>query len=81
MKRARMWCELYSFPGFRAAAHLKGVFGDPDVRVVRLRRKKRPAPVRAVAGDAARSMIGACRERGIFRPVAFAWCWSLNGSA
>jgi hypothetical protein len=40
MKRARTWSELYSFPGFRAAAQLKGVFGDPDVRVVRLRRKK-----------------------------------------
>jgi hypothetical protein len=40
MKRARTWCELYSFPGFRAAAKLKGVFGDPDVRVAPLRRKK-----------------------------------------
>lgn len=81
MKRARTLCELYSFPGFRAAAQLKGVFGDPDMRVVRLRRKKRPASVLAVAGDAARSMIGACRERGIFRPAAFALCWSLSGSA
>jgi hypothetical protein len=26
MKRARMLCELYSFPGFSAAAQLKGVF-------------------------------------------------------
>ena len=34
MKRARTWCELYSFPGFRAAAKLKAVVGDPDVRVV-----------------------------------------------
>ncbi|NOU08940.1 MAG: hypothetical protein HOO98_02835 [Nitrospira sp.] len=59
MKRARTLCELYSFPGFSAAAQLKGVSGDPDVRVVRLRRKKRPAPVRAVPGLAARSMIGA----------------------
>ena len=40
MKRARAWCELYSFSGFRAAAELKGVFGDPDCRVARLRRKK-----------------------------------------
>ena len=81
MKRARMLCELYSFSGFRAAARLKGVFGDPDLRIVRLQRKKRPAPVRAVAVHAVRSMIGACRERGIFRPGAFAWCWSLSVSA
>lgn len=81
MKRARTWCELYSFSGFRAAAQLKGVFGDPDLRVVRLRRKKRLAPVRAVVGHAAQSMTGACRERGIFRPVAFASYWSSSVSA
>src|SRR3989338_6852134 len=30
-----------SFPGFRAAAKLKGVFGDPDVRVAPLRRDRK----------------------------------------
>jgi hypothetical protein len=72
MKRARTWCEMYSFPGFRAAARLKGVFGDPDVRVVWLGRKKRPVPVRAVADRVARSTTGACRECAIWAPVAFA---------
>lgn len=81
MKRARTLCELYSFSGFRAAAQLQGAFGDPDLRVGRLRREKRPAPVRAVAGDAARSMTGACRERGIFRPAAFVSSLSLSVSA
>ena len=45
MKRARTWCEMYSFPGSRASAKLKGVFGDPDLQIVRLRRKKRPGRV------------------------------------
>ena len=81
MKRARTLCELDSFPGFSAAAQLKGVVGDPDVRVVRLRRKKGPAPARAVAGRATRSMIGVCRARGIFRLAAFVSSLSLNGSA
>ncbi|MDR4484894.1 MAG: hypothetical protein R3B95_17100 [Nitrospirales bacterium] len=81
MKRARTLCELYSFPGFSAAAQLKGVFGDPDVRVVRLRRKKRPAPARAVVGRVARSMIGVCRARGIFRLAAFVSSLSLHVSA
>lgn len=81
MKRARTGCELYSFPGFRAAAQRKGVFGDPDLRGVRLQRKKRPAPVRAVADSVVRSLIGTCRARGILRPGAFASSLSLNGSA
>ena len=55
MKRARTLSELYSFPGFRAGAQLKGVFGDPDLRVIALRRKKdrrlfglRPGALRGV---------------------------------
>ena len=80
MKRARTLCELYSLSGFRAAAQLQGIFGDPDLRVVRLHREKRPAPVRAVADDVALFMTGACRERGIFRPAAFASRLSLSVS-
>jgi len=79
MKRARSWCEMYSFPGFRAAAKLKGVFGDPDLRVVRLHRKKRLAPVRAAVGRVVRSMTGACRECAIWARVAFAF--NLSSSA
>ena len=81
MKRARSWCELYSIPGFRAAAELKGVFGDPDVRVARLRRKKRPAPVRAVAVSAVRSTTGAWCGRGIWAQVGFASRSNSNGCA
>jgi hypothetical protein len=48
-KRQRRLSDGYSFAGFRAAASVRGVFGDPQVRVVRLdrRSKKRFA---AVAG-------------------------------
>jgi len=81
MKRARTLCELYSFSGIRAAAQLKGVFGDPDLRVVQLRRKKSPAPVCALVGRAAWPMIGAYYERGIFRPAAFASSLSPSVSA
>ena len=81
MKRARTWCEMYSFLGFRAAAKLKGVFGDPDLRVATLRRKKRPAPVRAVATRVVRSMTGAWCGRGISARVDFASSLNLNGRA
>ena len=81
MKRARTWCELYSFPGFRAAAKLKGVFGDPDVRVAPLRRKKRPGRVRAVAASAVRSTTGAWLGRGIWAQAAFASRLNSSGCA
>ena len=81
MKRARTWCELYSFPGFRAAAELKGVFGDPDGRVAPRRRKKRPVPVRAVVASAVRSTTGGGCGRGIWAQVGFVSRSNSNGCA
>jgi hypothetical protein len=48
-KRLRRLSDGYSLAGLRARATVRGVFGDPDVRIVRLERrsKKRFA---AVAG-------------------------------
>lgn len=79
MKRARTLSELYSFPGFHAAAKLKGVFGDPDVRIVKLRRKKSLAPVPAVIARVARFMTGVCRGYAMWGRVVFASC--SNSSA
>jgi hypothetical protein len=44
MKTGRSLRELFSFPDFVAAATLKGVFGDPKVRIVTLRRRKNRDP-------------------------------------
>jgi hypothetical protein len=46
-KRQRRLSDGYSFAGFRAKATVRGVFGDPNVRIVRLdrRSKKRLAVV------------------------------------
>lgn len=54
MKTKRTFAELYSFPGFRAKAKFKGVFGDPHARIVELRRvqKKRHAPSAGGVGGA-----------------------------
>ncbi|WP_164483975.1 hypothetical protein [Pseudofulvimonas gallinarii] len=41
MKSGRSLRELLSFPGFMAAATLKGVFGDSKTRIVILRRRKK----------------------------------------
>ena len=61
MKRARTLSDLYSFSGFRAQSTLTGVFGDPDLRVVHIVRKKRRARVRVVDVNGVLSTIGACR--------------------
>ena len=79
MKRARTLSELYSFPGFRAGAQLKGVFGDPDLRVIALRRKKRPAPVQVAAGRAARCRTGERCGHETFRPAGFALRLNSSG--
>jgi hypothetical protein len=51
-KRLGRLSDGYSFAGFRARATVRGVFGDPDVRIVRLvrRSKKRLAAVAGWSG-------------------------------
>src|SRR5271163_4186779 len=47
----RLW-DAYSFPGFHPEATVRGVFGAPTARVIRLNRrsKKRPAAVAVQMG-------------------------------
>ncbi|MCC4596984.1 hypothetical protein NRY95_21905 [Xanthomonas campestris pv. phormiicola] len=40
MKSGRSLRDLFSFPGFVGLATLTGLFGDPKVRIVSLRRRK-----------------------------------------
>jgi hypothetical protein len=81
-KRQQRLADGYSFAGFRAAASVRGVFGDPQVRVVRLdrRSKKRFA---AVAGGFKRGgttdgcgVFATCRVQdfGLF------WNWKCDAS-
>ena len=45
-RKRRLW-DAYAFPGFRPEATVRGIFGDPKARIIRLRRrsKKRCAVV------------------------------------
>jgi len=81
-KQRRRLSDGYSFAGFRAAASVRGVFGDPQVRVVRLdrRSKKRFA---AVAGGFRRG--GTTDGRGMFvtcrvRDFGLFWNWKCGAS-
>ena len=44
-RKRRLW-DAYAFPGFRPEGTVRGIFGDPKARIVRLKRrsKKRGAP-------------------------------------
>src|SRR5271170_4997448 len=69
-KRQRRLSDGYSFAGFRACESVRGVFGDPDVRIVRLDRcsKKRFAAA-AVASRWAGTIAGYGGSRSVERRV------------
>src|SRR5271155_5075917 len=77
----RRLSEGYSFAGFRARETVRGVFGDPDVRVVTLDRssKKRLAAVAAVSRWA--GTIGGYGEFATFRAPGYGLFWSWRCGA
>src|SRR3954471_16496430 len=50
-KRLRRLWDTYSFEGFRAEPIVRGVFGDPKVRIVTLKRRSKKHHVDAVAAS------------------------------
>ena len=44
MKKARSLVELFSFSDFTVKNELKGKFGDPKIRIIDLKRKKKSPP-------------------------------------
>ena len=61
--------DTYRFPGFRPAATVRGIFGDPKARLLTLqrRRKKRPA---ASAVNPSAPITTAGRDASATCPVA-----------
>ena len=55
MGRARRLVDVYRFPAFRPRATVRGVFGDPKVRIVRLERRGKKLCVEPVVGPRAGS--------------------------
>jgi hypothetical protein len=77
MEKIRRLVDVYRFPGVRPKARLKGIFGDPKGRIIRLerRQKKRCVDVAeqrtAVTTTARDALSGIC-------PVGmcgFTWRW------
>jgi hypothetical protein len=62
-RKRRLW-DTYAFPGFRPEGTVRGIFGDPKARIIRLKRrsKKRDAVVVGAyikAGTIARCVVRA----------------------
>jgi hypothetical protein len=81
-KRKRKLEDAYRFPGCRPDPVVRGVFGDPKARVIRLirRSKKRSA---VVVGE--RNRDGTTGECGVFAIWAVGrcgstWRWKSGGS-
>lgn len=47
--------DLYSFPGFVADTHVRGLFGDPYAVVIPLRRRSKKPPAASAASSITRS--------------------------
>jgi hypothetical protein len=68
-KQLRRLSDGYSFAGFRARATVRGVFGDPYVRIVRLERRSKKQFAGVAVWSGAAGTIGGyvgfatCRAR------------------
>ena len=79
-KRGRLLDE-YRFPGYRPRADIKGVFGDPRARVIRLERVQKKRCVVVVVQFTGATTTRKCGEYGIC-PVGmrgFMWRWGFDG--
>jgi hypothetical protein len=79
-RRRRLW-DAYAFLGFCPRSAVRGVFGDPKVRIITLNRrsKKRPAAAAAVFNLA--GMTDAGGRFAICRVATRASCWNSRFGA
>ncbi|MCH8039426.1 MAG: hypothetical protein IH977_03665 [Nitrospinae bacterium] len=81
MRTVRRLADAYRFPGFRPRATVRGVFGDPKARVLRLQRrgkKRRAAPAVKCPGCSTPTRsagFGTCR---VATPAS-TWRWPSAG--
>jgi transposase len=82
MLKKRSLLDAYRFPGFRPRARIKGIFGDPQSRVIRLERRQKKrcavgvAPCTGVSTKVRRIRDLSCGEMRIHLEVEVrrVWC-------
>jgi hypothetical protein len=80
-KRRRRLSDGYSFAGFRANATVRGVFGDPNVRIVRLDRRSKKRFAAVAGGSTPAGMTGAFGRFATCRAQDFGLFWNSKCGA
>lgn len=73
--------EAYSFPGFVPTLTLRGIFGKPLARVLRLQRRQKKQPAGSVAAGTGVTMTESGSGSAIcpVGPWTFTWSWKFAG--
>lgn len=76
-KRRRRLSDGYSFAGLRAKEFVRGVFGEPDVRIVSLERRSKKRCAAVAGGCRQAGTIGGFVRFAIFRArdIGYSWSW------
>src|ERR1700732_3131510 len=80
-KRQRRLSDGYSFAGFRAKEPLRRVFGDPDVRILRLNRRSKKRFAAGAGGSATAGTTGGCGRFATCRAQDFGLFWNSKCGA
>jgi hypothetical protein len=80
-KQQRRLSDGYSFAGCRAREIVRGVFGDPDVRIVSLDRRSKKQFAAAAAGFRRAGTIGGCGGFAICRAPGSGLFWNSKCGA
>jgi hypothetical protein len=80
-KRLRRLSDGYLFGGFRARATVRGVFGDPDVRIVHLERRSKKRFAAVAGGSEAAGTTDGCGRFATCRAQDFELFWNSKCDA
>ncbi len=81
MGKKRGLLDEYQFPGFRPSPEIRGIFGDPKARIIRLERTEKKRDVVVVANHIEATTTRKCGRYGICpaETLIFTWKWQSGG--
>src|SRR5437773_11589351 len=80
-KRNRRLWDAYCFPGFRPEPAVRGVFGDPKARVIRLKRRSKKQLVAVAVASRWAGTIARCGTCAICHVATRGYFWNWRCGA
>lgn len=80
-KMQRRLTDVYTFAEVRALATVRGVFGNPQVRVITLIRRSKKRSAAAAVGSTGAGTTGGCDGCAISPAVSGTSCWTWRFGA